>query len=105
MLKAFLLSACFLPVHVCFAQVYTGWSSYGGDQGGTRYFSLTGINKRNVASLKPAWMFRTGELENYNEESLSKAAFEATPILLGNTLYFSTPSSRVFAIDAATGKK
>jgi quinoprotein glucose dehydrogenase len=36
---------------------------------------------------------------------LKKAAFEATSILIGNTLYFSTPSSRVFALDAATGKQ
>jgi quinoprotein glucose dehydrogenase len=82
------------------------WSSYGGDAGGSRFSSLTEINTRNASSLKPAWTFRTGELETYSgTETLSKAAFEATPILINNTIYFSTPSSRVFAIDPQTGKQ
>jgi quinoprotein glucose dehydrogenase len=85
---------------------YTGWSSYGGDGGGTRYSSLRQINDKNVGSLKNAWTFRTGELESYKgTNALEKAAFEATPIVVDNLLYFSTPSSRVFALDPATGKQ
>ena len=53
-----------------------------------------------------AWTFQTGELETYaGTEAKSKAAFEATPVMVGQTLYFSTPSDRVFAIDASTGKQ
>lgn len=103
-----LLRSLFLTL---FALIYQtihaqSWSSYGGDPGGTRFSSLTGINTQNIVSLRSAWTFRTGELETYTgTEALSKAAFEATPILIHNTLYFSTPSSRVFAIDPATGKQ
>jgi len=33
----------------------------------------------------------------------SKAAFEATPLVVDGVLYLSTPTSRVIAFDAATG--
>jgi quinoprotein glucose dehydrogenase len=85
---------------------FSGWDAYGGDAGGTRYSLLTQINESNVHLLKPAWIFRTGELDTYKGTKVSeKAAFEATPILVNNTLYFSTPTCRVFAVDPATGKQ
>jgi len=85
---------------------FSEWNAYGGDAGGTRYSLLTQINESNVHLLKPAWIFRTGELDTYKGTKVSeKAAFEATPILVNNTLYFSTPTCRVFAIDPATGKQ
>src|SRR5688500_264819 len=85
---------------------YNSWTAYGGDAGGTRYSALTEINESNVHLLKPAWTFRTGELDTYKgTTAIEKAAFEATPILVDNLLYFSTPSSRIFAIDPATGKQ
>ncbi len=82
------------------------WASYGQDPGGKRYSALRQINDKNVSKLVVAWTFRTGELATYaGTDAFSKAAFEATPILIGRTLYFSTPSDRVFAIDAATGQQ
>src|ERR1700722_11829634 len=82
------------------------WSYYGQDAGGKRYSALRQINDKNVDRLTVAWTFRTGELATYaGTGPLDKAAFEATPILIGRTLYFSTPSDRVFAIDAATGRQ
>ncbi|HXD79823.1 MAG TPA: pyrroloquinoline quinone-dependent dehydrogenase [Puia sp.] len=82
------------------------WSFYGQDPGGKRYSPLSRINDRNVSRLVPAWTFRTGELVTYaGTGAMDKAAFEATPILVGRTLYFSTPSDRVFAVDAETGKQ
>lgn len=87
----------------CVAQT---WSAYGGDPGGSRYSSLKQVSDKNVHSLKEAWTFRTGELDTYKGTgALEKAAFEATPVLIDNTLFFSTPSSRVFALDPATGKQ
>jgi quinoprotein glucose dehydrogenase len=82
------------------------WPAYGLNAGGTRYSALKEINEKNVTDLQVAWTFHTGELENYKgTEALSKAAFEATPIMIDNKLYLSTPSCRVFALDAASGKK
>jgi len=80
------------------------WPTYGKDPGGARYALSKKINDKNVGNLKVAWSFQTGELKSYEGTSArEKAAFEATPIMLGRTLYFSTPSNRVFAIDAVTG--
>ena len=80
------------------------WPAYGNDAGGMRYSPLKQINEHNVAGLKVAWTFRTGELATYEgTDAKDRAAFEATPIKIGRTLYFSTPSDRVFAIDAGTG--
>ena len=82
------------------------WAYYGQNAGGMRYTGLKQINKNNVARLTTAWTFQTGELKKYDGTSaIGKAAFETTPILIGRTLYFSTPSDRVFAVDAATGKE
>jgi quinoprotein glucose dehydrogenase len=102
--KILILSILSTPVLA--QEKFNGWNAYGGDAGGTRYSSLTQVNESNVHSLKTAWTFRTGELETYaGTNVIEKAAFEATPILIDNTLYFSTPSSRVFAIDPSTGKQ
>ncbi|GAB3906611.1 quinoprotein glucose dehydrogenase [Larkinella knui] len=82
------------------------WPAYGNDAGGMRFSPLKQINTGNVKQLTVAWTFRTGELEQYKDTyAEEKAAFEATPIMVDGTLFFSTPSSRVFAIDAATGLK
>jgi quinoprotein glucose dehydrogenase len=80
------------------------WPAYGRDAGGSRYAELNQINVANVSKLKVAWTYRTGELKTYEgTEAIKKAAFETTPIMIGQTLYFSTPSCRVMAVDAATG--
>ena len=82
------------------------WAYYGQNPGGTRYAALAQINDRNVTQLKPCWTYRTGELKQYEGNGAAdKAAFETTPILIDRTLYLSTPSDRVIAIDAATGKE
>lgn len=82
------------------------WAYYGQDAGGSRYSALKQIDDRNVAQLKIAWTYRTGELETYKGTyALQKAAFECTPILVGRTLYISTPSDRVIAVDGATGRQ
>jgi quinoprotein glucose dehydrogenase len=87
-------------------QKFGNWSFYGGDAGGNRYSSIKQVNDKNIGRLKQAWVFRTGELETYKgTNAIEKAAFEATPVLADNILFFSTPSSRIFAIDPATGKE
>ncbi len=88
------------------AQGAGSWAWYGQDAGGMRYTALQQIDDRNVGHLTMAWTYRTGELKKYEgTPAMEKAALEATPILIGRTLYFSTPSDRVIAVDAATGKE
>jgi quinoprotein glucose dehydrogenase len=82
------------------------WPAYGHDAGGSRYSPLHQVNTDNVKKLTPAWTFQTGELKTYEgTNAIEKAAFEATPLMIGQTLYFSTPTSRVFAVDASSGKE
>lgn len=88
------------------AQNNNDWSCYGKDPGGTRFSPLDQVNTQNVNQLHVAWTFQTGELETYEgTDAKSKAAFEATPVMIDHNLYFSTPSDRVFAVDASNGKK
>jgi len=75
----------------------TEWPAYGGDAGGSRYAPIAQINRGNVAQLREAWRFNTGELEE------GERSFEATPILVDGTLYLSTPLGKVFALDPVTG--
>jgi quinoprotein glucose dehydrogenase len=71
-----------------------------------RYSHLAQINPDNVNQLKVAWTYRTGELQHYEDTSAAqRAAFEATPIMVDGTLYLSTPSNRVIALDATNGEE
>jgi quinoprotein glucose dehydrogenase len=80
------------------------WSAYGRDAGGTRYSPLKQITRENVTGLKPAWEYHTGALTPKSDLN-SKAAFEATPIMIDGTLYVSTPFNQVIALDPATGRE
>jgi len=81
-----------------------GWSSYGGDAGGTRFVEFAQISRGNVAELEQAWTYRTGELGQKFARA-DKLAFETTPIFVRNTLYLSTPTNIVIALDPRTGRE
>ena len=83
------------------------WQSYGGDAGGTRSSPLKQINRQNVGKLRRAWTYHMGELDRENNETGRHhvVPFESTPIVIDGALYFSTPSNRVIALDAETGKE
>lgn len=78
------------------------WPVYGHDAGGQRYSPLSTIHRRNVGSLKVAWMFRTGDA--YTPPRGRPTAFESTPLYIDGTLYLTTPLGRVIALDPVTGK-
>lgn len=80
------------------------WPVYGGDPGGTKYSPLDDVNRDNVARLRLAWSWETGETPN-REFVTSPGMFEATPLVVGGVMYLSTPYNRVVALDAATGRE
>jgi quinoprotein glucose dehydrogenase len=82
----------------------TEWPTYGNDPGGMRYSPLSQINRTNVAELKVAWIFHTGDISDGSHDR-RRSGFEATPILVDGVLYFSTPFNRVIALDPETGKQ
>ena len=75
------------------ADKQTDWPVYGGQRAGDRYSTLHQINRGNVARLKVAWTFDTGE----------KGELQTNPLIVGQTLYGYSPSQKVIALDAATG--
>src|ERR1700682_5241140 len=83
------------------------WPYYGADSGGTRHSSLQQINPQNVARMKQAWTYHTGEVTrgDRSTERHRIAPFESTPLVIDGVLYFTTPSSRVIALDAETGSE
>jgi len=70
------------------------WAIYGGTSNNNRYSPLTQINRKNVKNLHIAWTFDT-------EES---GGLQTHPLEVNGVLYGLTPSQKVFALDAATGK-
>src|ERR1700730_1390351 len=70
------------------------WAVYGGTPQNNRFSSLTQINRKNVKRLRVAWTFDT-------EES---GGLQTSPIVVDGVLYGLTPSQKVFALNAATGK-
>ena len=70
------------------------WAAYGGHSAQDHYSSLAQINRENVKNLKVAWTYDTGEV----------GSMETTPVIVGHVLYTYTPSLKVVALDAVTGK-
>ncbi|HVD93265.1 MAG TPA: PQQ-binding-like beta-propeller repeat protein, partial [Vicinamibacterales bacterium] len=69
------------------------WVYYGQDQGATRFSTLTQITTANVAKLKRAWTFHTGDKSGF---------FESTPIVVDSVMYFAAGNG-FYALDAVSG--
>ena len=80
------------------------WPYVGGDQAHTKYSSLADINASNVHELEQVWMWEHGE-HPLSEFETRPQRFEATPLMIDNVLYLSTPYHRVVALDAETGQE
>jgi len=51
-----------------------------------------------------SWIFHTGDISESSRDR-KRSGFESTPILVDETLYFTTPFNRVIALDPETGKQ
>ena len=80
------------------------WPLTGADAANTKYSSLTQVNKGNVASLLPAWTWKTGE-QPFPEFGTVPGKFEATPLMIDDVLYVVTPYNRVVALKADSGEE
>ncbi len=94
----------FCLLAVCWATVsgwadpkasYREWQIYHGDYGGSHYSALTQINRSNVSRLKPAWIWRAGELGR---------TIECNPIVINGVVYLTTPRLHCAALDGKTGR-
>jgi len=76
------------------SQEHQDWPAYGGAPENNHYSKLAQINRSNVKRLAVAWSFDTQE----------EGGLQTSPIIVEGVLYGITPTQKVFALDAATGK-
>jgi quinoprotein glucose dehydrogenase len=76
------------------------WRVYGGNSAQTRYSPLQQINRSNVAGLKVAWTFHSGDKRDNPPTTM-----ECNPIVVNGVMYVTSPTLKVIALDAATGQK
>ena len=97
-----------VPQMVSAQAVAVGWETPSGDAGAMRWSPLETVNRSNVGRLKIAWTWKTGE-RGVPETATQKAArpgnFQTSPVVIGDTMYLSTPYAAVVALDARTGKE
>ncbi|HVT39660.1 MAG TPA: pyrroloquinoline quinone-dependent dehydrogenase [Gemmatimonadaceae bacterium] len=82
------------------------WGNYGNDAGGLKYSPLADINRETVAKLAIAFTWAANETPIPASEGQKPARpgqFQATPLAIHDTLFFSTPFNRVIALDATMG--
>ena len=66
-----------------------------GDYTQQRYYPNKQITPRNVARLRPAWIFQTEV----------KESMETSPIVVNGVMFITTSFSHVYALNAATGEE
>ena len=66
-----------------------------GNYAQTRYYPASQINKDNVKSLRPAWIFQTEVVES----------METSPLIVNGIMYATTSFNHVYALNAATGEQ
>ena len=80
------------------------WKTYGGDPGAMKFSPLAQITRDNVHLLQSAWEWRTGERPD-SATGARPGLFEATPLMIGDTLFLSTPYNQVVALNGSTGSE
>ncbi|MCB0572883.1 MAG: PQQ-binding-like beta-propeller repeat protein [Phaeodactylibacter sp.] len=78
---------------------FNGWPVYAGSKAGIRYSSNRQANTENVHQLQRAWEYDTGDKSPDNRSQI-----QCNPIVVDGVLYGTSPQSRLFALNAATGE-
>ncbi len=71
------------------------WPEYLGGPGRNSFSPLAQITPANVSRLRVAWEFRSGDA----------GQTQCNAIVVGDVLYGTTATNRIFALDAATGRE
>lgn len=77
---------------------YTDWGIHRGDKKGNQYAELAYIHAANVDKLQPIWEYHTGD-------SNERSNMHSNPIIIDGLMYFTTPTLRAVALNAATGEE
>src|SRR5882762_175817 len=84
-------------------QTMIEWAQTGSVQSQTKYSTAADITPSNAGQLELAWQWRPGELALADQTQPGN--FQATPLMIDNVLYLSTPFNRVVALNAETGEE
>jgi alcohol dehydrogenase (cytochrome c) len=71
------------------------WTLHNLDLAGTRYSTLDQINRSNVRTLTPRWLFQHGVIDGVSNQT--------TPIVVDGMMYVTDSRGSVYALDAANG--
>src|SRR5258708_21357983 len=63
-----------------------------------RYSPLAQINRANVSTLKVAWTYDS-------HDAFKASEMQSNPVVVDGVLYATTPTLKVVAVDAATGRE
>lgn len=74
------------------------WREYLGGKGRNLFSPLRQINRDNVFRLKVAWTYDTGDRGDRGE-------YQANNLVVAGVLFTPTPTRKVIALNAATGKE
>jgi len=80
------------------------WPYYAGDQGGSKYSTLTDINATNVSRLQVVWEWKHWDAP-LQEFGTTPGFNETTPLMIDGVLYATTPYNSMAALDAETGRE
>jgi quinoprotein glucose dehydrogenase len=76
------------------------WPVYLADNFSSHYSKLDEINPGNIGRLVPAWQYHTGDSVSDNHSQI-----QCNPIIVDGVLFGTTPSLKLFALNAATGER
>ena len=83
------------PVSAQSSPANRDWAINGGEPNNTHHSPLAQINRENVAQLRGGLVLRHAET----------GGLQTSPIIVDGVLYGLSPTQKVFAVDAATGKR
>ncbi len=89
-------AALLLLLFACCRRASPDWPEYLGGPSRDHYSGLQQITPDNVSQLKLAWEYHTGD---------TTGQMQCNPIIVDGTLYATTASVQVFALNAATGQE
>ena len=71
------------------------WALHNLDLAGSRFSPMTQINRANVASVVPRWLFQHGVIDGVSNQT--------TPVVVDGTMWVTDARGSVYAVDAADG--
>ena len=84
----------------------TDYPVYGGNKQNNRFSALNQVNLANVKDLRPAWIYNSADTADSTKHRRSQdLMIQCQPIVVNGVLYGTSPTLKLFAVNAATGQE